>query len=76
MTADGSHVRHFAFMLDQCLPALSLPFPFVERLGRMPSQLSFVVTALLEKPQGGYRPIGVFVGRYRLWMKFRRGPCL
>ena len=29
-----------------------------------------------EKPQGGFRPIGVFTSLHRLWMEARRGLCL
>ena len=40
-----------------------------------PSQLHSVVVAQLEKPQGGYRPIGVCSSFYRLWGRLRRKQC-
>eukprot|EP00959_Pyramimonas_sp_CCMP1952_P119925 2507437-Pyramimonas_sp.AAC.1 len=40
----------------------------------LPAQLDATGLALLGKPIGGSRPIGIFMGPYRLWGKARR--CL
>ena len=40
------------------------------------SQASQLVVAFLAKPSGGFRPIGIFPGMYRLWMESRGGPCM
>ena len=44
-------------------------------LGKWHSQVSQLVVAMLEKPSGGFRPIGIFPGIYRLWMKARGPLC-
>ena len=40
-----------------------------------PSQVQMIIVPQLEKPQGGYRPIGVCSSFYRLWGKLRRVQC-
>eukprot|EP00959_Pyramimonas_sp_CCMP1952_P026256 551257-Pyramimonas_sp.AAC.1 len=45
----------------------------MERSGLVPKHLQVILTALLAKPTGGFRPIGIFVSCYRLWGRCRRG---
>ncbi len=71
-TFDGLHPRHFALLSDQALAALAALYEAVELLGAWPRQLDLVVMPLLPKPKGGFRPIGLLAGAYRLWAKARR----
>ncbi len=71
-TFDGFHPRQFAFLSDAALDVLSDILQAVEVSGRWPRQLSLVITALLPKPKGGFRPIGILPGAYRVWAKARR----
>ena len=43
-----------------------------ERAGKWPAGIGIVLTALLPKPDGGYRPIGLLPTESRLWMRARR----
>ena len=43
-----------------------------ERQWRLPVAMEFLVVVLLLKPAGGDRPIGLFVGLVRVWLKLRR----
>ncbi len=43
-----------------------------ELVGTFPRQARLVVTPLLDKPKGGFRPIAIYVSLYRLWAKARR----
>ena len=38
--------------------------------------VSQLIVALLEKPTGGFRPIGLFSALYRVWMKARGDLCM
>ncbi len=71
-TYDGFHPRHFGLLSDAALAALGAILEAVELLGAWPSQVDLVVMPLLPKPKGGYRPIGLLAGIYRLWSKARR----
>ncbi len=72
-TFDGLHPRHFALLSDQALAALATIYEAVELLGAWPKQLDLVIMPLIPKPKGGFRPIGLLAGAYRLWAKARRG---
>ncbi len=72
ITYDGFHPRSLGNLSDGSLLALSFILQAVEVSGRWPRQLRLVVTALLAKPKGGYRPIGILPAAYRLWAKTRR----
>jgi hypothetical protein len=72
---DGFHVRHFGLLCDQALAVLSKMLQIIELQGFRPSQASQLLIAMLEKPMGGFRPIGIFPGIYRLWMKARGPLC-
>ena len=43
-----------------------------ERTGEWPAGVALVLTALLPKPDGGFRPVGLLPGPPRLWMRARR----
>ncbi len=69
---DGIHVRHYAMLSDGALEALGGLLEVCELVGTFPRQARLVVTPLLEKPKGGFRPIAIYVSLYRLWAKARR----
>ncbi len=71
-TFDGFHPRGLACLSDEALATLATLLEAVETSGIWPRQLSMVVAALLPKPAGGYRPIGLAPAVYRLWSKVRR----
>ena len=72
---DGFHLRNVVFLSRAALGALSLIYSASEIHGYFPSPTRRVVTALLEKAAGGFRPIGIFCSLYRLWAKCRRPMC-
>eukprot|EP00959_Pyramimonas_sp_CCMP1952_P283501 5926608-Pyramimonas_sp.AAC.1 len=51
-------------------------FALIESLGVLPPQTSVALLALLPKPSGGYRPIGVFCSWRRAWGRLRRPMAL
>ncbi len=69
---DGIHMRHYALLSDGALHVLSAILEICELLGTMPRQCRLVVTPLLEKPKGGFRPVCVYASLYRLWAKARQ----
>ncbi len=69
---DGVHVRHYAMLSDGALEALGGLLEVCELVGTFPRQARLVVTPLLEKPRGGFRPIAIYVSLYRVWAKARR----
>jgi hypothetical protein len=69
---DGIHCRHYAMLCDGALTALGGLLEACELLGALPRQARMVVTPLLDKPKGGYRPIAIYVSVYRIWAKARR----
>ena len=71
-TFDGLHPRGFDLMSDEGLDAFAQLLMVLEDLGQWPSGVDAVVTALIPKPKGGVRPIGLFSGLYRLWARARR----
>ena len=72
---DGFHLRNFVFLSRGGFEALSALYTASEIHGYFPSPARKVVVALLEKPAGGFRPIGIFCSLYRLWAKCRRPLC-
>eukprot|EP00959_Pyramimonas_sp_CCMP1952_P005261 110566-Pyramimonas_sp.AAC.1 len=48
----------------------------MESLGQLPRQISAVLLAMLTKPTGGYRPVGVVCARYRVRGRPRRPHAL
>ncbi len=71
-TFDGFHPRLLGALSDDALGTLATLLLACETAGRWPRQINLVVTALIPKPKGGFRPIGVLPAVYRLWAKARR----
>ncbi len=71
-TYDGFHPRALGHLSDEALSTLAVIYAAVERAGIWPRQVSLIVAALLPKPAGGFRPIGMAPAIYRLWAKARR----
>ena len=69
---DDLHPRALLRLPDSLLMALLRILTACERLGRWPVAVAVVVIALLPKPDGGRRPIGLFPLLPRIWMKVRR----
>ncbi len=61
-TYDGFHPRLLAALSDDALEVLATLLQAVEVAGRWPRQISLVVAALLPKPKGGFRPVGILPG--------------
>jgi hypothetical protein len=59
----------------EALRHLGRIYRLVEVLGIFPGPMSEVVVKLLEKPSGGYRPIGLFSTVMRVWAKARCRLC-
>ena len=72
---DGFHVRHYGILEDAGLVELILIFRLLELVGNLPPQLRFTRIALIPKPAGGLRPIGLFASLYRIWGRVRRWHC-
>ncbi len=72
IASDGFHMRHYSQMSLAALESLCGLFVIMEILGVVPWQIRLVLIMLLTKPQGGFRPIGLFASFYRLWGKARR----
>ncbi|CAK0798489.1 unnamed protein product, partial [Prorocentrum cordatum] len=72
ISVDGFHMRHFASTSDDCLTAFSIMMLICEATGLLPYHMQVLQMALLSKPQGGFRPIGLFSSSYHLWGRARR----
>ena len=72
VSVDGFAMRHFALLSDPALEVLAVLLEAVEKAGHLPRQVELVMIALLPKASGGWRPIGLFPGIYRLWGRCRR----
>ena len=70
---DGFHPRHFGMLDDEGLRTLAAIFELCECLGTMPTDLRQNTVALLPKPKGGFRPIGIYTSAERVWAR-ARGP--
>ena len=69
---DGFHPRHFALLPHCALVILCRLFNCFENCGVIPAQMGGALVALIPKPQGGDRPIGLLQGATRLYYKARR----
>ncbi len=72
---DAWHPRALARLPLALLEALVRLLTAAERVGAWPDAIGLVIIALLPKPEGGFRPIGLFPSLVRVWMKLRR-PCM
>ena len=68
---DRLHPRALLRLSDQAIIALLRIFILAELLGEWPEAVGVVVIAMLAKPQGGFRPIGLFPTLVRVWMRLR-----
>ena len=66
VSMDGFHPRQFAMLSQGGLTALALLFRAMERIGRLPDQLVYILFVRIPKPAGGVRPIALFSSLYRL----------
>ena len=65
------HPRALLRCSREAIVALLRLFMLAELLGRWPATMGIVIIALLPKPDGGRRPIGLFPALVRLWMRIR-----
>ena len=63
-------------LCHQVACTLVQPYGAIECMGFWPTQVSQLTVVLLEKPAGGFRPIGLFSALYRVWMKARGDLCM
>ena len=69
---DDLHPRALLRLSDSLLLALLTLLAACEHQGRWPQAVAIVIIALLPKPDGGRRPIGLFPWLPRVWMRVRR----
>ena len=69
----GLHPRHFALLPAAAISSLISIFEAAEAVGCMPPQLDSTVMALLPKPSGGTRTIGLYQSLFRVWAETRSG---
>ena len=60
VSLDGLHMKHPSLVAFSGAAALALVLALMELIGELPLSVSWVVMALLAKPAGGFRPIGIF----------------
>ncbi len=72
VAVDGFAIRHSTMMSDPAFVALGAMFEAMEMSGTLPKQTELVMVALLPKPAGGFRPIGLYPAVYRPWGRCRR----
>ena len=70
-TPDGWHPRHVALLGDEVLEVLCDLLALLEALGVFPEDLEQVLVALIPKPTGGERPIGLYLALFRVWSAAR-----
>ena len=69
---DCLHPKQIVSCSDGCLEACLALWALMFRLGRVPSNLALLVIALLPKPTGGTRPIGIFPSSIRMMARWTR----
>ncbi len=70
---DNWHPRSLLRLSDERLDQFLDLLMEAEARGCWPPELGFVSVVLLPKPEGGFRPIGLFPWAVRIWMRVRRG---
>lgn len=70
--SDWLHPRHFALLSDASLEAFLVMARVLLILGRLPELLQLLLVALIPKPTGGDRPIGIFPTCIRIISKLLR----
>ena len=68
---DNFSPRAIGRLSDRMLFALAAIFAAAEKLGAWPDLVNLVLIVLLPKPDGGFRPIGLFPMLVRLWFRVR-----
>ena len=68
---DNLHPRALRRVSVAAIIALLRIFMMAEILGRWPEMIGIIIIALLPKPGGGNRPIGLCPSLIRLWMRMR-----
>ena len=68
---DNIALRALLRLSDETMVALAELLTRIEKLGRWPPALDMVPIVLLAKSDGGFRPIGLFPTRIRVWMRAR-----
>ncbi len=71
-STSGLHPRQIANLGDEALEVLAILLEIAEITGAWPPQIGLVVTVMLPKPKGGFRPIGLLPAIYRVWARARR----
>ena len=69
---DRMHPKALTRLSDPMLEAFISILMSAERDGKWPAAIMCVSVVLLPKPDGGFRPIGLFPWPVRVWMKLRR----
>ncbi len=69
---DGLHPRLVARLSDTRIDELITLMMTAEATGTWPENIGFVSVVLLPRPDGGFRPIGLFPLLVRVWSKVRR----
>ena len=69
---DAAHPRVVRRLPDYVVVRLIDILMEAEALGHWPKSVAVTIIALLAKPTGGHRPIGIFQFIVRLWMKLRK----
>ena len=70
---DKLHPKAIRRISDSLLNLLVRIMVQCELAGTWPAMVALVLIALLPKPEGGYRPIGLIPFLPRLWMRARKG---
>ena len=71
-TYDGFHVSHYRLLSDRALQVLCDVLELCECLCVLPTELQTVEIALIPKPKGGHRRIGIYSSLERLHGKARQ----
>ena len=69
---DGFHPRHFALLSHRVTLACISLVSMMEATGMFPSVLCENTVALIDKPGGGDRPIGLLRSFVRVWYRIRK----
>ena len=69
---DGWSPRQVGYLSEGAVRCLAVLMSLCEAGGNFPRRWQSLVTALLPKPKGGTRPIGLFRCMFRLWSKVRQ----
>ena len=59
---DSAHPRKFGWLSEEVLLGLASLLTMIEDSGIWPEQVSVILIALIPKPGGGKRPIGILPG--------------